>query len=358
MSAALPHSVGPVVVIGAGLVGTSIGLALRTSGEQVHLVDRSASHAVVAAGLGAGVVDRAEPDEVRLVVVATPPDAIARTVLESLHRYRSAVVTDVGSVKGRILDELRASGADLSRYVGGHPMAGSQHAGPLTAVAELFVDRTWVVSAGPDNQPDDVARVRRMAELCGAQVVAMPAEQHDEAVAQVSHLPQLMSTLTAGHLRQVPGDHLRLAGQGIRDVTRIAASDPQLWRQIISANAEAIRHELEGVRADLDELFAVLDDPQALEEFMARGRSGARLLPGKHGAHPADWVAVVIEIPDTPGALGRLFHDIGAEGVNVEDLSIEHDATREVGYLSVEVSPPFAERLRTAMKAKGWALRA
>lgn len=359
MTAAEPAGpVGPVVIVGAGLVGASIGLALRTSGEQVHLVDRSMSHAVVAAGLGAGVVERADPAEVRLVVAATPPDVIPRVVLESLRRYPHAVVTDVGSVKGRILAELRASGTDLSRYVGSHPMAGSQQAGPLTAVAELFVDRTWAVTAAPENRPEDVARVRRMAELCGAHVVAMAADDHDEAVAQVSHLPQLMSTLTAGHLRQVPGEHLQLAGQGIRDVTRIAASDPVLWRQIISANAAAIRRELEGVRHDLDELFAVLDDPEALERFMDRGRSGARLLPGKHGAHPADWVAVVIEIPDTPGALGRLFHDIGAEGVNVEDLSIEHDAKREVGHLSVEVSPPVAERLREAMRAKGWALRA
>ena len=120
---------------------------------------------------------------------------------------------------------------------------------------------------------------------------------------------RLMSTLTAGHLRQVPGEHLQLAGQGIRDVTRIAASDPVLWRQIISANAAAIRRELEGVRHDLDELFAVLDDPEALERFMDRGRSGARLLPGKHGAHPADWVAVVIETVFAFPGLGRMLFE-------------------------------------------------
>lgn len=358
MSAAGQDPLGPVVIVGAGLIGTSVGLALRTAGEQVHLADRSMSHALVAAGLGAGVVDRAEPDEVRLVVVATPPAAIARVVQETLRRFPNAVVTDVGSVKGRILEELRAAGTDLTRYVGSHPMAGSQHAGPLTAVAELFVDRTWVVTAQPDNDPHDVERVLRLAEQCGAHVVEMASDAHDEAVAQVSHLPQLMSTLTAGHLRQVPGANLQLAGQGIRDVTRIAASDPVLWRQIITANSQAIRRELEGVREDLEELFGLLDEPERLEEFMARGRNGARMLPGKHGAHPADWQAVVIEIPDTPGALGHLFQDIGTEGVNVEDLSIEHDAKREVGYLSVEVSPPVAEKLRSAMRAKGWTLRA
>lgn len=349
---------GPVVLIGAGLVGTSIALALTRAGEQVHLVDRTRSHAVVAAGLGAGSIDQPNPDAVRLVLVATPPDAIPTVVLQSLKLYRHAVVTDVGSVKGRILQRLREAGVPLERYVGSHPMAGSQHAGPLTADPDLFVDRTWVVAQLPGNAEADVERVRELARRCGARLVEMPADLHDQAVAQVSHVPQLMSTLTAGHLREVPEQNLTLAGQGIRDVTRIAASDPVLWRQIIGANAEAIRQELEGIRTDLDELFAVLDHPEALEEFMDRGRRGARLLPGKHGALPADWTQVTIEIPDTPGALARLFSDVEAQGVNVEDLSIEHDQARQVGFLSVQVSPEVGDRLRAEMRQRGWGVRA
>lgn len=347
-----------IVVIGSGLVGASLGMAATAAGHHVHLVDRVTSHAVVAAGLGAGTIDAPDRDGVDLVVVATPPATIAPVVVDALDRHPNAVVTDVGSVKGRIRDELQGSGRSLARYVGSHPMAGSQHAGPLTASAELFVDRTWVVTASDENLPEHVQLVRQLALDCGARVVEMRTEDHDVAVARVSHLPQLMSTLTAGHLREVPEEHLALAGQGIRDVTRIAGSDPALWRQIITANAAAIRRELLGIRADLDELFAVLDDPAALEAFMDRGRVGARSLPGKHGTHPEDWVAVVVEIPDAPGALARLFQDIGDEGVNVEDLSIEHDAAREVGWLSVEVAPATAARLGAAMKARGWTLRA
>ncbi|MGO4958417.1 prephenate dehydrogenase [Luteococcus sp. Sow4_B9] len=348
---------GPVVVVGAGLIGASIGMALTAAGEQVHLVDASNVHAVVAAGLGAGLIDYPHTETIRMVVVATPPSAVVQEVLESLELSPRAVVTDVASVKGRVLDRLRESGADLSRYVGSHPMAGSQHAGPLTARGDLFEDRTWVVCPRPDNAPEHVEMVRQLALTCGARLVEMDADDHDEAVARVSHVPQLMSTLTAGNLREVPDEHLQLAGQGVRDVTRIAASDPVLWRQIIQANSSAIRHELEGIRRDLDELFQVLDDPSGLEEFMARGREGARALPGKHGAKPVDWESVVVEIPDTPGALGSLFADIGAEGVNVEDLSIEHDAERQVGFLSVEVTPDHATRLRAAMTDKGWTLR-
>lgn len=348
---------GPVLVVGAGLVGASIGLALSHAGIRVYLTDRTRSHALVAAGLGAGEVGRPDADGVRLVVVAVPPDAAATVIRASLAAHPHAVVTDVASVKRRVRDQVRASGADLSRYVGSHPMAGSHRTGPLTASDELFVDRTWVVTAEPENPAWAVERVRRLATVCGARVIDMSAAAHDEAVAQVSHLPQLMSSLTAGHLRGVPEANLQLAGQGVRDVTRIAASDPVLWRQIVSANADAIRRELLGVRADLDDLLAGLDDPAALEAFIARGRDAARTLPGKHGQRSRDYEMVVVEIPDAPGALARLFADVDAAGVNVEDLAIEHDEVREVGYLSVSVSPSLAPGLRAAMDAAGWALR-
>lgn len=348
---------GPVVVIGAGLIGASIGCALTGAGVLVHLEDRVRSHALVAAGRGAGRVDPAPAAEVVLVVVAVPPDAIAATVDAALGRFPEAVVTDVGSVKGQILSRLVANGTPMQRYVGSHPMAGSQHTGPLTASPDLFEDRTWVITPSVDAAPWAVARVRRLAELCRSRVVVMPAQDHDRAVAQVSHLPQLMSSLTAGHLRGVPAANLRLAGQGIRDVTRIAGSDPRLWRQIITANLPAVKAELAGVRADLDHLMAALDDPDAVESFFEQGRTGVRALPGKHGTDRRDWESVVIEIPDAPGALAGLFADIQAIGINVEDLSIEHDQTRTVGYLSVEVEAEAADRLRTAASDRGWTLR-
>jgi prephenate dehydrogenase len=346
-----------VVVIGAGLVGASIGMALVAAGHRVHLRDRVSSHARVAAGLGAGTTDRVPPHEVDLVVVAVPPAAIARTVLGALERYPNAVVTDVGSVKGAVLADLAATSGDLSRYVGSHPMAGSQHAGPLTSTADLFVDRTWVVTPHSDASAEAVERVQRLARDCGGRVVVLDAREHDEAVAQVSHLPQLMSSLTAGRLVDVPEDHLRLAGQGIRDVTRIAASDPDLWQQIVAANADAVRTELLAVQESLAELVAVLDDPAAVREFIARGRRGTRALPGKHGHRATDFAHVVVEIPDTPGALARLFADIEEAGVNVEDLAIEHDEAREVGYLSVAVAPDREESLTKTMVGRGWTVR-
>ncbi|MDN5985296.1 MAG: prephenate dehydrogenase/arogenate dehydrogenase family protein, partial [Propionibacterium sp.] len=154
-----------------------------------------------------------------------------------------------------------------------------------------------------------------------------------------------------------PASDLLLAGQGVRDVTRIAGSDPALWRQIITANSTEIGTQLRAIRGDLDRLIDQLDDPDAIADLVERGREGVAALPGKHGRKIGDMSAVVVEIPDTPGALARLFTDIQAQGINIEDLSIEHGLSREVGYLSVAVDAERAPDLRSAMVRAGWDLR-
>lgn len=353
----IPIDLSPTLVVGTGLVGASIGLALTRAGVHVHLSDATSSHARVAASLGGGTTARPDADGVRLVVVAVPPDALADVVQDCLTNYPNATVADVGSVKGTVLAELRSRGLDLSRYVGSHPMAGSQKPGPLTASADLFVDRTWVVTPHDTSAAHAVLDVQELARLCGARRVTMGAAHHDEAVAQVSHLPHLVSSLMAARLTEVPSEHLRLAGQGVRDVTRIAGSDPALWRQIISANRAAVRLELAALQQDLAAMLDALEDPDRIAALLERGREGTRALPGKHGLAPVDYAQVVVEIPDEPGALARLFRDIEAAGVNIEDLSIDHDADREIGYLSVQVSPARAADLRTAMIGAGWSLR-
>ncbi|MDR0284050.1 MAG: prephenate dehydrogenase/arogenate dehydrogenase family protein, partial [Propionibacteriaceae bacterium] len=231
------------------------------------------------------------------------------------------------------------------------------HAGPLTARADLFSDRTWVIAAHPAAETARVESVRALAAECGARVEVMDPAEHDLAVAEVSHVPQIVSSLMAGNLVGLDSAHLRLAGQGVRDVTRIAASDAGLWTQIILANAAAIRGQLARLAGALDDVRSHLDSPAAVEEFMVAGLKGARALPGKHGRTSADYDHVVIEIPDSPGALARLFADVGTAGVNVEDLAIEHDRTREVGYISIAVEPDKAAALARTMSAAGWTLR-
>ena len=167
-------------------------------------------------------------------------------------------------------------------------------------------------------------------------------------------MPQVVSSLMAGQLAAVAPANLRLAGQGVRDVTRIAASDPDMWTQIIVANRAAIRNQLDRLAADLSDIAAHLDCPDEVWAFLDRGIAGTRALPGKRGRPAGSYSYVVVEIPDSPGALARLFADIVEAGVNVEDLAIEHEASREVGYLSVAVEPDRAAGLVEAMTRAGW----
>lgn len=349
-----PVMPGPVLVIGAGLVGSSLGKALNRAGADVILEDLRPSHALVAASLGAGRVSQLGPGDVAVVVVATPPATIATVVCEALERFPDAVVTDVGSVKGPIAEAVAEISPHFARYVPSHPMAGSQFTGPMTASADLFRDRTWVITPAAGNTEASLNVVRGLAQLTGAVVVELDADVHDEAVAQVSHVPHLMSILTASHLRAIPGENLRLAGQGIRDVTRIAGSDPGLWRQILSTNSVAVREELHEVAEDLAYLIRVLDKPDELEAFLRLGQHGAQSLLGKHGREPIDVVIVTVEIPDEPRALGSLFGDVGDFGFNVEDFDLTHDAVREVGYLSISVEQAQAEQLRANLVGRGW----
>ncbi|WP_199538878.1 prephenate dehydrogenase [Desertihabitans brevis] len=355
-SAAVPE---PVLVIGAGMVGASVGCALTEAGFTVHLEDAAPAHARVAASLGAGSAEPVDPATVGLVVVAVPPRPLAGVVAAALRRFPTARVTDVGSVKSRPLQELQAAGVDLARYVGSHPMAGSHRAGPVAADPFLFLDRTWVLCEHPDAAPETVRAVEALVRACRARLVRMDPHEHDAAVARVSHLPHLVAGLVAGSLTEVPLEQLALAGQGVRDVTRIAGGDPRLWEQIITMNADVLAGELAALQHRFDRLRTALDEAGdgeagSLAAWLEEGRAGTRRIPGKHGGAHVEWARLVVEIPDAPNALGRLFTDIGDAGLNVEDITIEHDPTRRVGYLSLDVEAEVRPTVVALLTEAGW----
>lgn len=345
---------GPVLIIGTGLVGASVGCALTEAGEEVHLRDRVPSHARVAAGRGAGQVENISPEAVALVVAAVPPRALPQVLADALDEFPHAVVTDVGSVKQAVLSALESRGVALQRYVGSHPMAGSHIAGPVTATADLFVERTWVVTPHAAASPSSTDTVLRLAEVCGARAIRMDPAEHDVAVAAVSHLPHAVSAMVAAGLADRPLDHLALAGQGVRDVTRIAAGDPELWEQILAGNAVAVGREIADLGMRLAELGQRLSAHGDVRELLEAGRRGTRAIPGKHGTAAIEYAVVQVEIPDAPGSLARLFSHADDAGINIEDISIEHDQLRQVGWLRIQVVPERAESFAEFMRDRGW----
>ena len=353
---ALPALVGPVEVVGAGLIGTSIALVCRRLGLDVVLRDTSVEHLRTAHGLGAGRAATPE-DRPQLVVVAVPPAGIADAIVEALART-SAVVTDVGSVKAAPLAAVagRVGAADLARYVGSHPMAGSERSGPLAASAALFDGRPWAVTPHDGAAADAVGLVESLVLECGATPLRMDPQEHDRAVARISHLPHLAAVLVAGRLAAAPAEHLALSGQGVRDVTRVAASDPRLWQQILGANSGAVLDLLAEVRTDLDALMAAVADDSGpgLVEILTRGNVGTAAIPGKHGGPARPTRSVFVAVPDHPGELARLFGDAGEIGVNIEDVHIDHDPGRPVGLTELVVERASAEQLLAALESRGW----
>ncbi|WP_051441926.1 prephenate dehydrogenase [Arthrobacter sp. H14] len=356
------HLRGPVLIIGTGLLGASIGLGLRRWGIDVVLSDTSPSAEAVAQDIGAGrLLQDAEPDFApELVVCAPPPDVTAAVVVDALKRYPSAVVVDIASIKASVAAELKAAGADLSRYVGTHPMAGREKSGPVAARAELFTSMPWVLCPPADATGQAVKTAQALALDLGAIVAKMSVEEHDETVALISHLPQVLSSLVASRLQDTPPQALSLAGQGLRDVTRIAASDPSLWVQILGANASRLVDILYDVREDLNRLINTLEQPEApgsrldLAQLMSEGNAGQARIPGKHGAPPRAFAELTVLVDDVPGQIAKLLTEIGAVGVNLEDLRLEHSPGQQVGMVEVSVVPGKRTELIEALTERGW----
>jgi prephenate dehydrogenase len=463
-----------VVIIGTGLIGTSVGLALRERGVRVWLADGDPRAAGLAASLGAGdllpagppaaalgsagppasapgsagipdpapgsggVPDPAPvPGEVPdsavvpgvpapaagsggvpdsgfvpgvpgsvagsggvpvfapppggpadLAVLAVPPDAVAPLLAAAQAAGLAACYTDVASVKARPLAAARALGCDLARYVPGHPLAGRERSGPAAARADLFLGRPWALCPA-ETTPRAVACVTSLVTACGAEPVTAAADEHDRWVALVSHAPHVVASAMAARLASAPDGALALAGQGLRDVTRIAAGDTALWTQILLANAAGVSDVLALVADDLRQAAAALADAEAaagapgdqaapgaappageaqpgqpgradekagprLAALLDAGGAGVARIPGKHAGPATRYAIVQVVIPDQPGELARLFQAAGEAGVNIEDFGIEHSPGLPSGVAELAVSPNAAAPLAAALSARGW----
>ena len=238
-------------------------------------------------------------------------------------------------------------------------MAGRERSGAISARADLFNGRPWVIAGHDGISYGRAAAVEQLALDLGALPIEMTAEEHDRNVALVSHAPQVISSLLAARLTDATDAATTLAGQGLRDTTRIASSDPELWVQILRANAPAVRQILTAYRDDLDAAIATLDAPdepgsrRALAELIGAGNVGVARIPGKHG-QAKHFSRIVVLVDDKPGELARLLTEIGELGINMEDLRLEHSPGAQIGLAEISVLPTAESRLVSELESRGW----
>lgn len=350
---------GTVHIIGTGLLGASIGLALTAKRVDVTLGDASPTALALAVDYGAGRLRTADDPAPALVVVATPPDVTADVVQSALESFPESVVTDVASVKLMPYLQLRERGVDLTNYIGSHPMAGRERGGAVMAREDLFVGRPWVICRDHETPAAALATVESLALDVGATPLEMTPEEHDAAVGLVSHLPQVVSSMLAARLLDASDSAVGLAGQGLRDSTRIASSDPELWVQILGANRDSVAGLLDEFQQDLvafTEALRNADEPgskRTIADLLSAGNHGVQRIPGKHG-QAKRFTTLTVIVEDRPGQLAKLLTELGDLGVNMEDLQLEHSPGAQIGFAKIAVLPTVAERTVADLEERGW----
>lgn len=350
-------------IVGAGLIGTSVGLALRDV-RDVVISDANATAQRTAVDRGAGRPWDGE-EYARLVLIAVPPSRVASVTRRFQRLDLGLTWSHVSSVQAPVQQEMESLSCNLPSVCGGHPLAGRERSGPDAALAGLFEGRPWVLCPSPATSPDTLVAVRDLAEACGAEPVVMDPLEHDRAVALVSHLPQVAASAVAARLlgAQAPGA-VRLAGPGLQDTTRVAGSDPSLWSEVLRGNAAHVAPLVRALSADLAGLSDALDtlsgdayDAAALEavnSLLGRGNEGRRLVPVKRGAHDEDFVPVQVSVPDRPGQLAGILVTAAEAGVNVEDVHVEHLRGRPRGVVQLLVHTSAVAQARRVLTAGGW----
>jgi prephenate dehydrogenase len=339
-----------VRIVGAGLIGTSIGLALAAKNIAVDMIDLDSRNQALAQDL-TGAVTISEPE---LIILATPLRALSQVINEQYALNPNSTFMDVCSVKVEPLEKVKASELPLKQFVGTHPMAGREVGGAESARADLFLSRSWIITPDSKTDPEAISKVKSLIQLLGATCVELDAASHDAAVARVSHLPQIAATLLAGSLHGVAPEWLDLAGAGLRDTTRIAASDENLWKEIINSNSNEIKGLLTTLHKELGAMIDAVDDQEKIAAFMRKGRDGRNLIPGKHGGKAREYTYVPIVIDDKPGQLGAIFNECAAMSVNVEDLAIEHSPGQLNALITLALCAEDAVKLSNHLSSIGW----
>ena len=339
-----------VRIVGSGLIGTSIGLGLVQQGVTVEMVDVDPT----AQSLAMDLVNGQLVDSPELVVLALPTAHLPEVLEGEISMNPQSTFIDIGSIKNEVLLYVQGFSGLSARFVPTHPMAGREIGGAASARADLFQGRGWVITPDANCSLESKGLVIDFISSLGATPIELTAVDHDAAVARISHLPQIAASLLAKQLRGTPTQWMELAGQGVRDTTRIAASDEQLWKEIIFSNRAEISQLLISLQSDLAAMLSALDDPETIAELLIAGREGRSLIPGKHGGTARDYSFLPIVIDDKPGQLAAIFNECAAMEVNVEDLSIEHSPGQLSALITLSLSLQDAEKLSAHLTSIGW----
>ena len=341
---------GKVRIVGSGLIGTSIGLGLVQRGIAVEMVDSDPLAQGLARDLTGGVVV-ADPE---LVIFALPTSGLSQVIQSEIAINPQSTFMDVGSVKSEVVLQVKTFPGLSTRFLPTHPMAGREIGGAGSARADLFQGRSWILTPEADCAPESKNLVLELITILGATPIELSALDHDAAVAKISHLPQIAASLVAKQLIGTPAEWMELAGQGLRDTTRIAGSDEKLWKEIIFSNRAEISELLISLQNDLTQMVKSLDDPTKIADLIAAGRDGKAMIPGKHGGKAREYSYLPIVIDDKPGQLGAIFNECAAMQVNVEDLNIEHSPGQLSALITLSLSADDADKLSAHLTSIGW----
>jgi prephenate dehydrogenase len=341
-----------VRVIGSGLIGTSIGLALKQAGCSLEMIDVDQK----AQQLANKLVDGSDLKSIDLVVIAVDIVSNKSIIVKALNENSESIVIDVASVKSNLLQEVSELSDNAKNFVASHPMAGREVGGGHSARSDLFKGRAWIGIESQLTSTKAKQTLEFLVNNCGATLYWHSAREHDQIVAKISHLPQLISSAFGAVINDSNEADLNLAGQGLRDLLRLAGSDATLWSQLLITNSAPVLENLQVVIAKLQSIEKAIIDSNndALRQFLVAGNNGLKKIPGKHGLVQRDYAFLSIVINDEAGQLAKIFNDCAKANVNIEDLSIEHSPGQLTGLITLAVSDKDASKLYEHLSSCGW----
>ena len=348
-----------VHIIGAGLLGGSIALALSENGWQVSVEDATPESTAESVQKLAITNNPIEKHDIDVVIVSVPISFNADTIIRALNDYPNAIVIEISSVKTKSLPDVDANILEYSRFVSTHPFAGKESHGARNANVALFQDRVWAICRGAYLTHTSKAVALNVLQDCGAIPVEIDMQDHDKVVAYTSHLPQILSTLLSSQMHSLSEELLRLSGNGLSDMTRLSLSSPDLWTEIVTNNADNLYVILEHMKTSITNFQVALsqENSEHIRKQFALGREQKKRLPGKHGEAFQEFGKIEVQILDKPGELAKLFNTAFMQEINIEDIRINHALGRNLAILEVFISKNDVSKFTELLLKDGWKVR-